>query len=51
MNISPKDTTQSPALTGPAYCDRIFDIEREIVAGFILGMGRKAESTWRFKVF
>ncbi len=26
-----KDTTQSPALTGLAYCDRLFDIEREVV--------------------
>ena len=25
-----KDTTQSPALTGLAYCDRLFDIEREL---------------------
>lgn len=25
-----KDTTQSPALTGLAYCDRLFEIEREL---------------------
>ena len=26
-----KDSTQSPVLTGLAYCDRLFDIERELV--------------------